>query len=128
MKLNTLALIALCLAPLTSFAATSWQCDGITIEGLSVTEAHGKLTGFLSWDCFPGDGICNQDAAVQVSTNSDGNTEFKGPHFYLLIETSKNANSAGEYPAHISATDMTDASDEGRGFTMSESAACKKGE
>jgi hypothetical protein len=114
------------LMPLSSFAASSWQCDGGTLEGLNVGEVHGELSGDVSWDCFPGDGICNQQSAVRQEAGDEGETVFVGPYFKLTIETSKALNSEGEYNAHIVAKDMTDASDEGRGFTLDQDISCQK--
>ena len=126
MKFSVSIFVVSILMPLSSFAASSWQCDGGSLEGLGVSDSHGELSGVVAWDCFPGDGICNQKSVVHQETEEQGNTVFEGPYFKLTIETSKAPSSDGEYHAHIAATDMTDASDEGRGFTLDQSVECQK--
>jgi hypothetical protein len=126
MKMLTIALV-LGLSTSSAFAANSktlWQCEGGDFEGLAVTESHGQLSGSAAWDCFPGGGICNQTATV-TSSQDGGNTVVEGNGFKLVVETSKQTNSSGEYPAHISATDLTDDADQGRGMTVSDTVDCK---
>jgi hypothetical protein len=125
MKNISLLLTLLCFAPVASFAADSWQCDGGNIEGLGVSESQGNLTGFVAWDCFPGGGVCTQNSPV-TTTEENGNTVFQGNGYKLVVETSKAPSADGEYHATISATDMSGASDTGKGMTIGETVACKK--
>jgi hypothetical protein len=125
MKFISILFATLCLAPAASWASETWQCDGGNVEGLSVSETQGNLTGFVAWDCFPGGGVCTQNSPV-LTSEKEGNTVFQGTGFKLVIETSKAANADGEYSSTISATDMSGSSDTGRGMTIGEKVACKK--
>jgi hypothetical protein len=123
MKISAFASLLMVVLSSTAFAATSWQCSGDNIEGMEVSESNGHLEGTITWDCFPGGGICKQDATVEATTTSYGNTLFQGPYFKLIIETTKDEGANG-YVGHITATDMTDARDMGQGLNIKEAVTC----
>lgn len=129
MKNIVLSIAVLALSSGTSFAASKalWTCDGNTVEGAGVSETNGGLEGDLSWDCFPGDGICNARAAVSETRNGSGDLVFQGPDYSLVIRTSV-APENGAYQAHLVAKDTVDAADAGRGFTFSQYVTCKEGQ
>lgn len=121
-----LVLMALGLSSTVSYAAsaTLWDCEGGSVEGLSIYQTHGKTFGSVSWDCFPGDGICNQKTSVTESSEN-GDTVYEGKGFKLVVESAR-ATDPGYVKAYIKATDLTDANDEGRGLTLDQSIECTK--
>lgn len=127
MKTLILSLFALTLS--SAAVASTFTCEGANIEAAGVSRARmGTLTGEVSWDCFPGGGICNAEAKLLTESKTGaGDTVFSGKSFKLVVYTSK-ASESGEYKAHISATDLVDGSDEGRGMTINESVSCKEAE
>ncbi len=129
--MKSFALLATVLFALSSnaFAAHQalWTCDGAQIEGAGVDRVAGKLSGSLSWDCWPGGGICDAKAEVTESKDASGDTVFRGHAFKLVIETSS-APVDGAYNAHLSATDTTDPADSGRGFKFDDSVTCRSRE
>ena len=123
-------MIVFALSSVSALASTAplWDCgDGISVEGLSVYVSQGELKGSLSWDCFPGDGICNQRANLKRIVLNNGDQIFEGPYFELIIHTSVAPGAEG-YKAHMIAKDMTDASDMGRGFTFNQFVTCQEHE
>lgn len=114
----------------STFAATEklvWNCDnGSDIEGAGISQSKTGLTGSIQWDCMPGDGICTAQSAVQESTDPNGNTVYTGKAFKLVIETSQAADAKGEYKAHMTATDLIDGKNEGRGLKFNDDVTCKK--
>jgi hypothetical protein len=133
MKTMTLALLVLTLFPHPLFAApvateNSWTCTGANLEGLSIgKDKNGRLAGGMSWDCWPGGGICSQGDYVQLIADRDGNLVYRGSHFNLVIFNTDTVGENGNYPGKISATDERDPKSRGQGFTISEAVSCARG-
>ncbi len=130
MKKPTLTFIMLMFAASVSFASTPgkavWECSAYDVEGATITEINGQLLGDLSWDCFPGGGICNAKANVTVARDRSNDLVFRGPYFWLIIHTSV-APVNGAYQAHLIAKDKVDSSDMGRDMLFNSFLMCKPG-
>lgn len=114
------------LASTSSFAANRvlWSCDGTNIEGAGIAEVNGALAGNLTWDCWPGGGICNAKSLLSAERNNTGDLVYKGQYFQLVIHTSS-APLNGAYKAHLMAKDEVDSANAGRGLTFNQYVTCR---
>jgi hypothetical protein len=127
MKVLSLAIVVMGFLSSTAFAATTvWQCSGANLEGLAISDMNGVQAGAVEWDCFHGGGICQQRSFVQSSRSQNGSMVYQGPYFRLTLFASTVSRN-GAYRAHISATDMTDPNNSGRGFSLDEYVSCTRG-
>jgi hypothetical protein len=127
MKTLVVLLIASGLYSVPSLASSAAvKCDGTGIENLGVYKDQGKLVGNVSWDCWPGGGICNEEAAVRPVKLGNGDIIFSGKYFKLIVHTSV-APVSGQYRAHVIATDMVDSGNLGRGLTINQYVMCQLG-
>jgi hypothetical protein len=102
-----------------------WTCDGSNVEGAGVSKSGDHLVGSVSWDCWPGGGICDAQATVTESYDKNGDLVYRGSQFWLIIHVSKAPTKNG-YRAHLIATDKSDAPDMGRGLTFDEFFTCSQ--
>jgi hypothetical protein len=110
---------------LSSLGATLWNCSGQGIENLSVSADSSALSGNVQWDCWPGGGICTQNARLQVVSSDNGKIVYGGRGFRLTVLETPSEN--GTHRAHISAIDTTDGKDMGRGLSINQYVGCTKG-
>jgi hypothetical protein len=113
----------------SALAATPplWDCSGGSLEGLQIYKTPKGLAGSVTWDCFPGDGICAQETAVERVVLNNGDQIFEGKSYKLIVHTSVAPTSDG-YKAHIIAKDEVDSADAGRGMSLDQFVDCQEHE
>lgn len=120
-------LITLALPLAARAQADAWDCGDGELEGLGVSpaqDAEGYYDADLSWDCFPGDGICNTKVRTKL-TDETGKLTFEAYDFKLVIHTELKPRSDGSFLAHVTAT-AQGPRDEGGGLTLSQNVSCAR--
>jgi hypothetical protein len=126
MKYFAVSMLAFALSSIPSLANEpgQWQCDGNMVEGAGVSTARGQIEGNVSWDCWPGGGICSENEVVTSEKDENGDLVYRGAHFYLIVRTSE-AQAEDGYKGHLNAKDMKDPADMGKGFVFDDNVTCK---
>jgi hypothetical protein len=122
-------LLASAVPALADASAAAWTCEGANIEIASVGRARmGTMSGNVSWDCWPGGGLCQAKATLlSMSKTERGDIDFKNNSFELVVYTSI-ASKNGVYNGYLSATDLDDPVDAGHGMTIDEPVTCTETE